>query len=252
MSLARPATHPALHAGRRLMGAHLSLLAWFWCIAVAAFVVGTFVLVAVDATHLAIVPWARQAFVWFPFSLEIVVATTYIRAHVAAGMTRRTFVAVALCVAAAVALLNGVLMATMLTLERLAHGWLGWDWTFSDAGFDPSGYSWPLAFLDYGLTFLVGNLCGLLVGIVFYAAGAAWGSKVGAWIGILTIPLTCGPVLAVLGVVAAGGTAGGPDQVFRFLGGVGTATAISLGLAVAVALAFATIARRTAIARART
>ena len=55
------------------------------------------------------VSFGRQAGIWFPFSLCVFIATTYVRVHIAAGMTRRTFVRAALAVALLVAVANAVL-----------------------------------------------------------------------------------------------------------------------------------------------
>lgn len=251
MSLARPAVPPVLHAGRRLLRAHATLLLWFWAILTVAVLAVTAILAANDVTELSVVSFGRQAGVWFPFSLEVIVATTYVRTHVATGMTRRSFVGVALGVAAVVALLNAAFMASALTVERFAHGWAGWDWQLQDAFLDQTGHSWGLLFLDYALTYLVGNVSGLLVGIVFYAAGAAWGPVAGGWVGTLLVPLTAGPILVVLGLVALSG-ADEPDLFRPFDPTVGQTTAIGLGIAAALAVAFALVARRTAIARPRT
>lgn len=250
-TLARPEVSPAVHAGRRLLLSHLVLLLWFWSIVVVAVVGVTAILAAYDVTSFSVVSFARQAGIWFPFSLEIIVATTYLRAHVAAGMTRRSFVTVALAVAVVVALLNAAFMATALTVERLAHGRLGWSWELADALLDPTGRSWPLLFLDYGLTYVVGNVSGLLVGIVFYAAAATWGPVRGGWVGTLLIPLTAGPILVVLSLVALQGGEG-PDRLAVLSDPtVGQTAAIGLAIAALMAAVFALVARRTAISRPR-
>ncbi len=247
-TLARPARPPLVHAARRLLRTHLLLLGWFWGIVAVAAVVVNAILAAFDQEDLSVVSFGRQAGVWFPFSLQIMVATTYVRVHVAAGLTRRSYTATAVLSAVALAVVNASVMATLLVLERLVHRGLGWDWVLQDAAFDATGRSWPLMVLDYGLTFLLGNLCGLLVGTVYYAAGARWGSVVGAWVGTLTLPVTAGPVLVGLTLAA---TQSEPKE--RFLDvvdlTVGGVTGIGLALAALVGAAFVLIARRSAIAR---
>ena len=247
-TLARPAAHPVAHAGRAVLRilAYPTLL--FWAIVLVVAVVLTAIMAGAGMTDTSVVSYGRQAGAWFPFSMNVVVVTAYLRPHIAAGMTRRTFVRAALLVALAVAAFNAVLMSTLLLVERLVHVWLGWGWVVQEpAALDPSGGSWPTMVLDYGILYLVANLSGLLVGIVYYALGAARGPLAGGWWGTLLLPLTVGPVLVVLGLGALRGA-----EVRWLDPTVGLVTAIGLAFAVALAVAFAAIARRAAIPRPRT
>lgn len=251
-TLARPATPPAVHAARFLLRTYGSLMLFFWAIVLVAVVVVTAILAAYGITHISVMSFGRQAGMWFPFSIQILVATSYLRAHVAAGMTRRTFAWAALAVATAVAVLNATVMATALLVDRLVHGWLGWDWVLQDAALDPSGGSWPAMMLDYGTTYLVTSVSGLLVGIVYYAAAAARGPVAGGWWGTLLLPLTAGPVFVVLGLIS-GLEGPWPDRAAAYLvPNVGSAIAIGLGFAVLMALAFTLVARHAAVVRPRT
>ncbi len=231
-------SNPVALATRLLLRRQLTYAVWFWTIAVVAMVVVTAVLATFGVTGVSVVSFARQANIWFPFSMQIVTATTYLRVHVASGMTRRTFAWAALSSAATVALVNALLMTTLLGAERSVHSALGWGWTFQDGGLDPSGRSWPLMLADYGLTFLIATLCGLLAGIAFYAGGTRWGT--------LTLPLTVGPVLAVLALVYTSQAAWHTSAVAP---GTGWVVATGAALAVAMATTFTLIARRTAVAQ---
>lgn len=249
--LARPTTSPVVHAGQRLLRTFALPMLLFWGILLVVVVLLTAILAAAGTTHISVVSFGRQAGIWFPLSMHIIAATAYLRVHVAAGMTRRTFVQAALLVALAVAVVNGLLMSTLLLVERLVHGWLGWGWVLQDASLNPSGGSWPTMLLDYGMTYLVANLSGLLVGIVYYALGAAWGAS-GGWWATALLPLTVGPVFVVLGVVA-GVEGPWPDRLTAYLlPDLGAAAAVGFGMAVLMAVVFALIARRTAVARSRT
>jgi hypothetical protein len=225
---------------------------WFWAIALVAIVAVTAILAANGVTDLSVVSFARQAGLWFPFSLMVILTTSYLRVHVATGMTRRSFTWAALAAAVIVAEVQAVLMATALVAERAIHDRLGWGWTAEDLAYDATGTSWPAAFGDYTLTYLTGNLSGLLVGIVFYAAGATWGPVAGGWVGTLLLPLTAGPTFVVLGFVALHGGGEGPDRLARTLGlSTAQATTLVTALIVLLAVAFVVLARRTAIARPR-
>ena len=248
-TLARPAVRPAVHAARRLLRTLLKPTAWFWGILLAAVVVITAILGAAGVTRLSVVSFGRQAGIWFPFSLCVFIATTYVRVHIAAGMTRRTFVRAALAVALLVAVANAVLMSTLLLVERMVHGWLGWGWVLQDAALDPSGGSWPTMLLDYGITYVVADLCGLLVGIVYYALGAAKGSMAGVWWATALLPFAVAPIFLVLGLIA-GVRGPWPDRLTAYLlPPVGSVVALALAMAVVVALVFVLVARRTAVAR---
>ena len=250
-TLERLAPHPVVHTGRRLLRTFALPMLLFWAILLVVALVLTGILAASGETDVSVVSFGRQAGIWFPFSLHVIAATAYLRVHVAAGMTRRTFVRAALLVALAVAVLNGVLMSTLLLVERLVHGWLGWGWVLQDAALDPSGGSWPTMLVDYGMTYLVANLSGLLVGIVYYALGATWGAA-GGWWATALLPLTAGPVFVVLGLVASA-EGPWPDRLTAYvLPPVGSAVAAGLLMAVLMAVVFALVARRTAVPRPRT
>jgi hypothetical protein len=249
VALARPAVRPAVHAGRRLLRTLLRPMAWFWALLVAAVVLITVILALTGVTHVSVVAFGRQAGIWFPFSMCVFIASAYVRVHIATGMTRRTFVRAALAVALLVAVGNALLMSTLLFVERLVHGWLGWGWVLQDGSLDPTGGSWPTMLLDYGLTFVVANLCGLLVGIVFYALGAAKGSMAGVWWATALLPVMVAPVFVLLGLIA-GVQGPWPDRLTAYLlPPVGSVAALGLAMAVVVALVFVLVARRTAVAR---
>ena len=249
--LAHPAASPVVHASRRLLRTFARPMAWFWAIVLAAVVVITAILAAAGVTHVSVVSFGRQAGIWFPFSMCLVIAGNYLRVHVAAGMTRRTFVRSAVLVALVIAVVNALVMSTLLLVERLVHGWLGWGWVLQDASLDPSGGSWPTMLLDYGLTYVVADLSGLLVGIVYYALGSARGPMAGTWWATALLPLTVGPIFVVLGLIA-GVQGPWPDRLTAYLlPSVGSVAVVGLALALVVGLVFVLIARRAAVARPR-
>ncbi|MBD7919987.1 hypothetical protein H9657_17080 [Cellulomonas sp. Sa3CUA2] len=186
-AVAPPRVSPTAHTARRLAVALLQMAGWFWGIAIVAIVAGNVIGWAVaGATDVSIAIYARQAATWFPFSLAIMLVAAYLRVHVAAGMTRRSFVRAALVVEVGAGLAYAAVLTALVLAERAVHDALGWDSVITEVQVsDASSPVWAL-FLDQAVPFVLGNLSGLLVGVVYLRGGAWWGT--------LTLPLTVGPL----------------------------------------------------------
>lgn len=180
---------PFAHALRRQLAVALFLAGWFWAIAAVCLVTATLVVWAVNGSvDVAIAVYARQASTWFPFSQAILLVAALLRPHVAAGMTRRTFVRASLVTAVLTGLLYSAVLVGLLLLERAVHDAVGWDTVITEVGLAATGSSVATLVLDLVPSLVVANLSGLLVGIVYQRAGGWWGT--------VTLPLTVAPILA--------------------------------------------------------
>ena len=73
-----------------LLGMNLFLAAWFWLMAIVVVTGALVVINLVGEVNVSIVAFARQAAIWFPFSVLIAITAAYLPVHVAAGLTRRS------------------------------------------------------------------------------------------------------------------------------------------------------------------
>lgn len=181
---------PTVATTRWLLRLHSRVAVWAVVIVIVAVATAALVIARYVELELSVVQFARQAFVWFPFAVAIMTTTGFLNIHVAAGLTRRTLARASLAVAMTMAGFYVAVMTVGLQLERLLFGARGWGQKVVDeqALFtDTSQVGWIL--VDLGLLFSAAQLCGLLVGIVYYRAGGWWGT--------LTLPFTVGPVLLV-------------------------------------------------------
>ncbi|MBU4336623.1 MAG: hypothetical protein KJ548_08605 [Actinobacteria bacterium] len=207
--------------------------AWFWVMATAVVAVAT---AQYAPLGFSFIGYGRQAVAWFLFSQAITLVAGSLRIHVAAGMTRRSFVRGSLGAHLVIGFAHGVVFVALLQLERLVHQAAGWSFEVHD-GLDPTGTRIGVLLMDFGGSFVVASLSGLLVGIVY--------QRVSGWWGTLALPLTVGPLLVVLG--SSGGDVG---QIL--LGGVatgqiGVVAALVTGAALASAAAFALLSIRAPI-----
>ncbi|WP_448631070.1 hypothetical protein [Cellulomonas soli] len=236
---ARPsrAGGPSLRTARRLLAAHLAVGRWFWAILLTVVIVLGFVLPRYGDVDGSILANTRQAGIWFPFSMHIVLATSYLAPHLAAGMTRRTYVRGAIASAVTVGALYALIMTVGLVVERWWYRANGWDWSLTVLGVETDQAQVGPIFVDHALTFVMATLCGLLVGAVYQARGGWWGT--------LLLPLTVGPIL-LTGLLLAGDLVPGAADA---VGGTAGALAVVTLMAVLVALAFGAVARRAAVSR---
>lgn len=192
MTLTTPAAvrrhAPTAHTVRWLMRQHLTVAAWSVVILAIAAIGGTLLVDHFWTVEISVVQFARQAFIWFPFSIAIITTTSFINVHVAAGMTRRALGRASLVTGLVMAAFYTVVMTVALQIERVAYDARGWPHTIVDdmpVFRDTSQIGWIL--VDLGLVFTAAQVCGLLVGIVYYRAGGWWGT--------LALPFTVGPIL---------------------------------------------------------
>lgn len=181
---------PTVHTVRWLMRQHLTVAAWAVAILVIAATAGTALVDRFWTVELSVVQFARQGFIWFPFSIAIITTTSFINVHVAAGMTRRALGRATLVTGLVMAAFYTVVMTVALQIERAAYEARGWPQQIVDdmpVFDDTSQVGWIL--VDLGLVFTAAQLCGLLVGIVYYRAGGWWGT--------IALPLTVGPILVM-------------------------------------------------------
>lgn len=164
------------------------LMASTWAVVLVVAAVILAVVSRTTAIEMSAVAVSHHAFLWFPFSTAIMVATTYLPVHVASGMTRRSFVVGTLVATTATALLNAVVATLALLAERWAFDRLGW---FHGTGNDDGLEVLRGGALAYGgglaLVFTAGMVSGLLVGVSYY--------RLGGWPGTLALPLALSPIL---------------------------------------------------------
>lgn len=219
---------PVLRTAASLLTWFGQVAVWYWAIVLVVVVALPFVVSAFGEVGVSTIWFARQSGVWFPFSIMIVIATTYPQVHVANGMTRRSYVRGALLAACGAALAFSLLMAGGLMVERAWYGAMGWRWSLQDQGwFDPD-VTFGSLLVAYLATFVVAYVSGLLVGTVYAAAGGWWGT--------LTLPLTAGPSLAMTILV---GNSNDWVPFSDLFGSTGEGTPLALVLTVAAVLAAA-------------
>jgi hypothetical protein len=226
-----PATvSPAVRTGRAFLRIQLRLAVWLWAIVAAAWVVITFVLDRAGGVEGSTWDTVDQGPRWFLFAMALIMVGGYLPAHVANGMTRRSFTT-ALGAAMAVTSVGYAALWTLgWAVERAVFTARGWP-TASRAE-HLAGSDGPLVLLGLeGLVvFAIYAASGMLVGAVYYRAGAWWGT--------LTLPLTVGPVL-LAEVLAAGGRLGDVLQTAWSVDRLPVAVGFALLVLLAAALATA-------------
>lgn len=227
------AASPTRHALRTSVAATATLGAWFWVVVLVGATVGTVVAARVaGSVDVSVIAFARQGAIWFPFSLTIVLVATYLRVHVAAGMTRRSFVRATLLAALAAGAGHTVVMTVLVLAERALHGVLGWDARITDTLLPGPHATVGALLAELGPVLVLANLSGLLVGVVYLRTGGWWGT--------VALPLTVGPLLLAQ---ALDGT---EDGLLRWLPEAAVAPAHVLGTALlgaAVAAAYVALVR---------
>lgn len=220
-----------VHTARWLLRQHLGVAAWAAGVLAVAVAVAVVLVDRFGTIEISIVQFGRQGFIWFPFSMAIMTATSFVNVHVAAGMTRRSLGRATLAVALVMAAFYTVVMTAALQVERAVYGTRGWAQQITDevpVFSDTSQVGWILT--DLALVFTCAQLCGLLVGIVYYRAGGWWGT--------LALPLTVGPVLVITPIL----TTPLLDPLSQ-----AARVPIAIALLVAVAAAYLVVLHRTQI-----
>lgn len=169
------------------LGVYAYLMAWAWAIALVVVVAVLAIVSRSVDVEMSAVAFSHHAFLWFPFSIAIMVTTSLLTTHVAAGMTRASFIKGAIIAAVTTGVGNAVVATTLLVTERWVYDRLGWVHGSGDVGRTVL----QDGALRYGaglaLLFSAGMLSGLLVGICFYRLGGLGG--------ILALPLALSPIL---------------------------------------------------------
>lgn len=219
---------------------YLLMWVWLWVICVVGAGVAIAVVDRVSTVNVSIVQFVRSGpLVWFLFSIAVIVATTYLTAHVANGMTRRSFLTGGLVAAAISSVLHAVTAAGLLLLEGVLYDRMGWQHD-SEPGEEYVAGIWEaglgVLLLDHALLALAGTLAGLLVGITYY--------RLGGWWGTLALPLTVSPILAVMFLTTWTEAPSVPLDAQGW-----GAYLSSAALVLAAGLAFALLVRRVPIAR---
>ncbi|TRW45167.1 hypothetical protein [Georgenia yuyongxinii] len=186
-----PARAPWLRAARWLLRAQVTIVAWLWATMA---VVGAVVIILLDrfaAVELSIFQFSRHGALWTGFALAIILATGTLAVHVANGLTRRAFFRATVAMTVVVGVVYAVLAAVALQIEGAVYQANGWSHIagLDDGGsFDP-GAGFVTTFPALALSFVAGQLSGLLVGMGYY--------RLGGWWGTLALPLTLAPIYLV-------------------------------------------------------
>ncbi len=235
-------TRPA--AGRRrgplartighLLGVQLYLGAWLWGIVALVAVVLTVVFDRVDRVEASTWETLDQGPRWFLFAMSIALVVGYLPAHVANGMTRRSFT-VALAATAAVTTVGYAGVTTLgYVVERAVFGARGWPTDPRGEHLFTSTDQLGAVAVENVVALAVYAASGMLVGASYYRAGAWWGT--------LALPLTVGPVLVAESVLRTGwvGTALEP-----LTGGAGLPAWLGVLLCLLLAAALVTATHAT-------
>lgn len=220
----------------------LVISAWFWGMAILVVVVASVLTSRFTTVSWSYLGYGRQAVAWFAFSQAITLVAAGLRVHVGGGMTRRSFVRGALLAHLGLAAGHTAALVGLLQVERAVHAALGWPFVVRD-GLDATGGRIGLLAADFGLSFLVAMLSGLLVGISYQRWAARWAT--------LALPLTVGPLVVMLGLAQSGQVPPGvldPTTVAPATAAqVVAAGAVGLGAALIAALAFWALSRTAPI-----
>ncbi|KAE8762782.1 hypothetical protein [Georgenia thermotolerans] len=184
-----PARAPWLRAARWNLRGQATIGVWLWATMA---VVGTVVIALLDrfaAVEASIFEFSRHGALWTGFSMAIIFCVAGLAAHVATGLTRAAFVRATVAVGVLVGVTYAVLAGVALELEGLVYAAKGWSHVGLDAqnGFDPSAGLGVIPGL--ALSFVAGQLSGLLVGMGYY--------RLGGWCGTVVLPLTLAPIYLV-------------------------------------------------------
>ena len=181
---------------RGLMRGQLRIAGWAMVVVAVASAATLTVLAIVRPPDYSIVGFARQGFIWFPFSLAIAVAVGQVNVQVGLGRTRRTFGRAAVLAAVAMSAVYAVGAVALIQLERALYAVLGWEHRIlDDLLLANDGAQIGALLAAYLAAAGSGQLCGLLCGLVYYRSGAWWGT--------LTLPLTVGPIVLLQLVLGA-------------------------------------------------
>ena len=225
---------------RGLMRGQLRIAGWALVVVAVAAALTLTVLAVVRPPDYSVVGFARQGFIWFPFSLAIAVAVGQVNVQIGMGRTRRTLGRAAVLTALGMSAVYAVGAVGLIQLERAVYAALGWEHRILDdlvLADDSTQVGALLA--AYVVAAASGQLCGLLCGLVYYRSGGWWGT--------LTLPLTVGPIILVQVVLGADLPFLGGGLEAGTTGGTLARTGIVVAVLALVALAFTRVLRGTQV-----
>ena len=165
-----------------LLSSHLYMAVWFWGIILVLTVAATVVFradglgVRDDGTAASVVSMGTQAAMWFSFAMAIALSLRQLAAHLAAGLTRRSFVRANLVTVVGMAAVYSLVMVVLLVVEALVVDAAGWRArTVAGVSFDGVADA-PRMFLVYLLVFATAAFAGLVVGMAYHRLGGLWGT----------------------------------------------------------------------------
>lgn len=164
-----------------LLWSHLFMAAWFWGIVVVLSLVVNLVFsgglgVQDDGSVTSITSFGTQAATWFTFAMAIALSTRQLAPHLAAGLTRRSFVRANLVVCAAMAGVYAGVLVLLLVVERLVVRAAGGEPRLVDGvPFDDAADAGRVLVL-YLLVFCAAAAAGLVVGMAYQRLGGLWGT----------------------------------------------------------------------------
>lgn len=167
---------------------HWAILGGFFLVVVVVMAVVLAIVSQNTTPTLSAFQYPMQGAMWIPFGVAIHFATSWLGPHIAAGMTRRSFVRAAVGGVGLLAVSGAIVTLLLLRLEAWVYGLLGWT-----AGTDPGriapAEAPTLAYL-WGLILLiaVAGLTGLVVGLTYARLGP---------VATLLLPVTLLPLAAV-------------------------------------------------------
>lgn len=158
-----------------LLFSHLYMAAWFWGGALVVVAVIT-ALVTGEATRSSVAGVALQPAMWFSFAMAIALSLRQIEPHVAAGLTRRSFIVANLWVVTVMAAGYAAALTLLVWAESLVVGALGWQPRHVTSVVLDSDAPVALLAPVYLLVFLTAAAAGLVVGMAYYRLGGIWGT----------------------------------------------------------------------------
>lgn len=187
----RPVRAPWLRTTRWLLRAQATIAAWLWIIMAVVAAVVILLLSRFAEVEVSIFQFSRHGALWTGFAMAIIFCTAGIAAHVANGLTRAAFVQATVVVGVVIGVAYAVLAGLGLEVEGAvydANGWShvgGGDLAEGDFAADAGLGVVP----GLALSFVAGQLSGLLVGMAYY--------RLGGWRGTVALPLTLAPIYLV-------------------------------------------------------
>lgn len=209
---------PWVRAAKKLVGAQLVSGAWTWGILLVVGSVAIAILSSRDLLEISVFQFARYAGLWFGFTLALISALT-VSLHVAAGLTRRSFVQATLVTALVSGVLYAVVLGIVLEAEGVVYRGIGVPQAGGEASpaFDPAAGFATVPGL--AVSFVAGQISGLVVGMGYYRFGGLRGTAF--------LPVALAPIYLV-------GTESLPTGQVQLLGWLDVPTALAVALAVVV------------------